>query len=156
MRKLVFASIIGFIFLTAEVIGGMLSSSLAIISDAAHMFSDISGFFISIVAVWYGQKPSSKRLGYGYQRAEVIGALGSIMLIWVITVYLVYEATVRIVNREPVQDPLIMLITACFGLFCNLVMAKVLHSRPTIGHSCCGHNHSHGAEGHGHSHDHPH
>lgn len=54
MRKLVFASIIGFIFLIAEVIGGMLSSSLAIISDAAHMFSDISGFFISIIAVWYG------------------------------------------------------------------------------------------------------
>jgi len=50
------------------------------------------------------------------------------MLIWIVTVYLVFEATHRIVNKEPVTNPTVMLITAGFGLFCNLVMAKVLHS----------------------------
>jgi len=54
MRKLVIASIIGFIFLIAEIVGGAISNSLAIISDAAHMFSDLSGFIVSIAAVWYG------------------------------------------------------------------------------------------------------
>lgn len=59
MRKLVIASIIGFIFFVAEVAGGVISGSLAIISDAAHMFSDLSGFVISITAVWMGRKPAS-------------------------------------------------------------------------------------------------
>lgn len=67
-------------------------------------------------------------MSFGYARAEVIGALGSIILIWGLTILLIYEATVRVIDKEAVQDPLIMLITAAFGLFCNLVMAKVLHS----------------------------
>lgn len=54
MRKLVIASIIGLTFMIAEIVGGIMSSSLAILSDAAHMFSDLSGFIISIFAVWYG------------------------------------------------------------------------------------------------------
>lgn len=54
--------------------------------------------------------------------------MGSITLIWILTIYLVYEATHRIINKEPVGDPLVMLITAAFGLICNIVMAKVLHS----------------------------
>lgn len=57
--KLITASIIAFLFLIAEVTGGILAASLAILSDAAHMFSDISGFFISIFSVWIGTKPAS-------------------------------------------------------------------------------------------------
>jgi zinc transporter 2 len=56
---------------------------LAILSDAAHMFSDISGFFISIVSLWLSQKKATSKMSFGYHRAEVIGALGSILLIWV-------------------------------------------------------------------------
>lgn len=54
MVKLLIASVIALIFLIAEVVGGVLSGSLAILSDAAHMFSDLSGFFISIFSVWIG------------------------------------------------------------------------------------------------------
>ena len=86
-------------------------------------------------------------MSFGYHRAEVIGALASIVLIWGLTILLFYEATMRVIQKSIVTDSLIMLITAGFGLFFNIVMAKVLHSSP-------GHNHDHGDEhGHaGHSH----
>lgn len=73
-------------------------------------------------------------MSYGYHRSEVIGAMGSIILIWGLTILLLYEATDRIVKKAMVTDPLVMLITAAFGLFCNIVMAKVLHSSPSGGH----------------------
>ncbi|CAD8205443.1 unnamed protein product [Paramecium octaurelia] len=156
--RLIVVSVVCIIFLVAEVIGGLWAQSLAILSDAAHMFSDMSGFFISIFSIWLGQRPASQKMSFGYHRAEVIGALGSIILIWGLTILLFYEATVRVIEEAIVTDPLIMLITAGFGLFCNLVMAKVLHSSPTGGHDhgnimhqCSGHNH-----GHGHDHDHSH
>jgi zinc transporter 2 len=147
-----------------EVVGGLMSGSLAILSDAAHMFSDLSGFFISIFSVWVGTKPANKILSYGYARAEVIGAMASIVLIWGLTIMLLYEATHRIIVKEFVQDPLIMLITAGGGLLCNIAMAKVLHSGPGHHHhgggSCPhshGHSHKHGHDhGHGHGHDHEH
>jgi zinc transporter 2 len=72
-------------------------------------------------------------MSFGYHRAEVLGALGSILIIWGLTVVLVYEATIRIINKSIVNQPLIMLITAGFGLFCNLVMAKILYSGPAGG-----------------------
>ena len=100
-------------------------------------------------------------MSFGYHRAEVIGALGSIILIWGLTILLLYEATMRIINKSIVTDPLIMLITAVFGLVCNLVMAKILHTSPTgEGHGgnifhACDHDHGHG-HNHGHSHEHDH
>ncbi|KAL4497075.1 hypothetical protein ABPG72_002231 [Tetrahymena utriculariae] len=154
LRKLLIASFIAFIFLVAEIVGGVISGSLAILSDAAHMFSDLSGFFISIFAVWISSKPASKGLSFGYHRSEVIGALISIILIWVVTIILLYEATIRIVNKEPVEQPVYMLGTAVFGLICNLIMAKVLHSGPGHHHGCS-HGHSHG-DGHNHNHSHDH
>lgn len=157
--KLFVASGIALIFLIAEVVGGLLSGSLAILSDAAHMFSDLSGFFISIMSIWIGTRPASKKLSYGYHRAEVIGALGSIVLIWGLTIVLLYEATNRIINKSIVTDPLFMLITSVFGLVCNICMAKVLHSAPGHSHGHChghdhGHSHNHSHEGHSHEHSH--
>lgn len=130
MLKLFIVSIIALIFLIIEVVGGLLSGSLAVLSDAAHMFSDLSGFFISIMSIWICTRPASKKLSYGYHRAEVIGALGSIALIWGLTIVLLFEATSRIINKSMVTNPLFMLITAIFGLICNIGMANVLHSVP--------------------------
>ena len=72
---------------------------------------------------------------------------------------LIYEATERIINKIPVKDPLIMVITAAFGLFCNLIMAKVLHTSPTgddnnhgnLFHQC---NHNHDSNNNHHNHNH--
>ena len=145
-------------FLIVELVGGVISGSLAILSDAAHMFSDLSGFFISITSIWIGTRPASLSLSYGYHRAEVIGALSSIVLIWGLTIALLYEATMRIVEKTMVSDPLFMLATAIFGLVCNIGMAKVLHSAPGHSHSHggCGHDHGHGHSHEGHDHGHSH
>lgn len=85
-------------------------------------------------------------MSYGYHRAEVIGAMASVILIWGLTAWLVTEATERIVKMNYEINGLVMLITAVLGLITNLLMFKILHSD--------GHGHSHG--GHGHSHGHSH
>jgi len=122
-----------------ELIGGILANSLAIMTDAAHLFSDLSAFIISIFAISIGKKPPYKIYSFGYHRAEVFGAMGSIVTIWILTAFLIKEACERIYKPEPI-DTKIMLITSIFGLVVNLIMIKVLHSGG--GHSHCGHNHA--------------
>ena len=140
--------------MTLEFIGGLLSNSLAIMTDAAHILSDLFGLLISIVSICISYRPATSLLTYGYHRAEVIGALGSVLLIWGLAIFLIYEGVMRVLYPKKI-DALIMLITACIGLLINIVMVKVLHGG-MHGHSHGhGHGHSHGHD-HGHSHGHHH
>jgi len=68
------------------------------LSDAAHLLSDLSGFCISIFSIALAKKAATNKMSYGYHRAEVIGALVSILIIWGLTLVLVFEATVRIIE----------------------------------------------------------
>lgn len=136
--------------MTAEIIGGYISGSLAIMTDAAHLLSDLLGFVISLCALFIGQRAPTNKHTYGYVRAEIIGALTSVILIWGLTIWLIYEAILRVIT-QPKVDGKIMLITAIFGLVCNLLMCNMLHERPEgagkIGHGAnCG---GHGEGGHG-------
>jgi zinc transporter 2 len=81
-----------------EIAGGFIAGSLAIMTDAAHMFSDFTGFFISIFSIWIGTRPSTKTLSYGFHRAEIIGALVSVVIIWGLTIWLIVEAFFRVLN----------------------------------------------------------
>ena len=146
IKKLYLAAIICFVFMVIEIIGGAIAHSLAIMTDAAHMFSDLSGFAIAIASLKIASKPASSNMSYGYHRSEIIGAVISVALIWGLTIWLLYEAVVRVINPVEV-DGLVMLITALLGLGCNILMAWSLH--PSHGHS---HGHSHD---HSHSHSHP-
>ncbi|XP_064396807.1 probable proton-coupled zinc antiporter SLC30A4 [Halichondria panicea] len=142
--KLVIASFIALFFMIGEVLGGYFAGSLAIMTDAAHMLSDLAGFLISLFAIWVGSRPPSKRMSFGWHRAEVIGAIISVLIVWVLTGVLFYEAIQRVINPDLINVKAdIMLITACVGVFVNVFMCAVL------GH---GHGHSHGGGGHGHSH----
>ena len=67
-------------------------------TDAAHLLSDFSGFIISMFSVWIGSREANKRFSFGFHRAEVIGALVSVILIWGLTLVLVIEAIDRIVH----------------------------------------------------------
>ena len=139
-NKLLIVSIICFIFMIGEIVGGYLAHSLAIMTDAAHMLSDVAGFMISYVAIYLGGKPASFSMSFGYARAEILGALASIALIWGLIIWLFIEAINRCINEEEV-DGEIMLITAAVGLACNFVNIFTLHS--------CGgshHGHSHGED----------
>ena len=155
VSKLIWVSVICIIFMSVEVVGGYMAKSLAIMTDAAHLFSDFSGFFISIVAIIIARRPATKALSYGYARAEVIGALASVVLIWGLTLWLVYEAIMKIIDPKDEVNGFIMFITSCFGLGCNLVMMKVLHSGHGHHHCSGGHDHGH-SHGHSHGHDHGH
>jgi len=81
-----------------EIVGGLISGSLAILTDAAHMASDIAGFAISMISIWIAQKPSTSKSSFGYHRAEVLGALTSVLTIWILVVYLCLEATYRMLD----------------------------------------------------------
>ena len=160
MCKLLAVSVVCTCLMLAEFVGGKIAGSLAILTDAAHLLSDLSGFFISIASLWLAKRPSSAKLTYGYHRSEVIGAMASVILIWGLTIWLIAEAIDRVINQNFEIDRWFMLGTAIFGLLCNLVMGKILHSSPGgHHHHGCSHGHDHGhAHGndHGHSHGHSH
>ncbi|OMJ87585.1 hypothetical protein SteCoe_10673 [Stentor coeruleus] len=147
LKKLYISVLICFLFMTGEIIGGTISGSLAILTDAAHILSDILGFCISIISLHITQRPASQQMSFGFHRAEIIGALLSISLIWGLTAWLISEAIHRLIHKSSVEGS-IMLITASAGLLGNIIMGVV------IGHS---HSHSHGlGHDHGHNHDHSH
>lgn len=108
-----------------EVIGGYISNSIAIMTDAAHMFSDVTGFGISIIAIRFGLRKPNQKYSYGYHRSEVLGAMASIVIIWVLVLWLVGEALSRMYTILYLggyeMEPKIMVATAVFGLCCNIV-----------------------------------
>ncbi|CAB3401534.1 unnamed protein product [Caenorhabditis bovis] len=147
-RVLWAVALLSIVFIAAEFVGGIWAQSLAIMTDAGHMLSDLLSFIISIFAIRCARMPASKRLSFGYARAEVLGALTSIIILWVLTTILVVIAIERIINNEHDVDANIMLITAGVGVFFNVVMGLVLHF------GTGGHSHTHGGHSsHGHSHD---
>ena len=93
-------------------------------------------------------KPATKDLSFGYSRAEVVGTLVSIIFIWGLTIWLLWEATLRILNPQEVIG-FTMLIVAVMGLGFNLIQMKILHSGD-------GHYHLGGSHDHGHDHEHDH
>lgn len=154
LRKLGYVSVICLIFMVIEIIGGYLANSIAIMSDAAHLLSDFLGFIISILSIVISRKVATTEMSFGFHRAEIIGALVSVTLIWGLTIWLLYEATVRIM-QPPEVDGFIMLLVAIIGFSFNLIMGLVLMSQG-VGHSHL-HSHDHGCHGHDHdSHSHKH
>ena len=147
IKKLTWVCVICTIFMIIEIIGGYLANSIAIMSDAAHLLSDLLGFIISIISIYISRKVAKNHMSYGYHRAEIIGALVSIVLIWALTIWLLYEATLRIINT-PQVDGLIMIIIAVIGFSFNVIMGVVLAKS--------GVPHSHGLHSHGHDHEHEH
>ena len=127
LRRLYFSVGIATCFMIGELIGGLISGSLAILTDAAHILSDILGFCISIVSLHITRRPVSTSMSYGFYRAEVLGALASIVLIWGLMVWLVSESIIRLVEPTPV-DGLIMIIIGAGGLAANIFMGVCLEA----------------------------
>lgn len=96
MKKLFFVSFICFIFMGLEFAGGIISGSLAILTDAAHMFSDVAGFMISFFSIYISKNKSTFDYSMGYHRAEILGAFVSIFIIWGLLGWLNLEATRRL------------------------------------------------------------
>nr|AFK39070.1 unknown [Lotus japonicus] len=153
MRKLLVAVILCVIFMTVEVVGGIKANSLAILTDAAHLLSDVAAFAISLFSLWAAGWEANPRQSYGFFRIEILGALVSIQLIWLLAGILVYEATDRMIAGPKDVDGFLMFMVAAFGLVVNILMAFLLGHDHGHGH---GHGHDHGHDHHGHSHGHDH
>lgn len=145
-RKLLMAVVLCIIFMSIEVVGGIKANSLAILTDAAHLLSDVAAFAISLFSLWASGWEANPRQSYGFFRIEILGALVSIQLIWLLAGILVYEAIVRIIHHTGEVQGFLMFVVSAIGLVINVVMAILLgHDH---GHS--GHSHDHGGHDHGH------
>ncbi|KAG6407674.1 hypothetical protein SASPL_130671 [Salvia splendens] len=149
MRKLLIAVVLCVIFMSVEVAGGIEANSLAILTDAAHLLSDVASFAISLFSLWAAGWEATPRQSYGFFRIEILGALVSIQLIWLLTGILVYEAIVRLIQETGEVQGFLMFLVSAFGLLVNIIMAVLLGHDHGHGH---GHSHDHG--GHGHVHEH--
>ncbi|XP_078580884.1 proton-coupled zinc antiporter SLC30A2-like isoform X1 [Branchiostoma floridae x Branchiostoma japonicum] len=137
-NQLLICCVLSFLFMIGEFIGGYLAHSLAIMTDAAHMFSDFGSFLISLGALWIGSRQPTHKMTFGYYRAEVLGALVSVLIIWLLTGILVYEAVQRIIHKSIQIQGDTMLITAGCSVAFNILLTIILHFQ---GRS---HGHSHG------------
>ncbi|XP_062936191.1 proton-coupled zinc antiporter SLC30A8 [Cynocephalus volans] len=133
--KLCIASAICFVFMIAEVMGGHIAGSLAVVTDAAHLLIDLTSFLLSLFSLWLSSKPPSKRLTFGWHRAEILGALLSILCIWAVTGVLVYLACERLLHPDYHIQATVMIIVSGCAVVANAVLTVILHQR------CFGHNH---------------
>lgn len=113
------------VVLLAEVAGGLLSNSLALLSDAAHMMTDVAALGISLFAVRMSRRPADARRSYGYARMEAIGALVNGGLLFVVAGYILWEAVQRFRAPQEVATAG-MLAVAVLGLVANLVSMRLL------------------------------
>jgi cobalt-zinc-cadmium efflux system protein len=126
-RRLVFVLAITAVFTVAEIVGGVLSSSLALLADAGHMFSDVAALALSLLAIRLARRPPNERRTYGYARFEILAALVNGAALLVVAGLIVAEAWERV--REPVAiDGVVMLTVAGLGLLVNVVAAYTLHA----------------------------
>ena len=113
------------VILVAEAVGGWLTNSLALLSDAGHMLSDAASLGLSLLAIHFAKKPASLSKSYGYRRLEILAALANGLALFVIAVAISWEAAHRLFDPPPVAS-LPMMGIAGIGLAANLASAWVL------------------------------
>lgn len=112
-------------FLVAELVGAYWFNSLALLSDAAHMFTDAAALAIALIAVRIGQRSADAQRTYGYRRFEILAAAFNAVLLFVVAGYVLYEGISRFFDPQPVES-IGMLAVASLGLVVNLIAMRVL------------------------------
>ena len=118
---------VGEFFTNAEVVGGLWTNSLALLSDAAHVFLDLFALVLSLAAIKLSSMPASERHTYGFHRTEVFASFINGLTVFLMALGIFYEAWLRFAAPEVVKS-LPMLVIAGIGLAMNLLAAKALHS----------------------------
>lgn len=126
IRSLKIALLITTLYCAAEVAGGFLTNSLALLSDAGHMLSDIAALGLSLVAFRMAQKPVTSTRTYGYYRLEILAALLNGLALWLI-VGVIFHAAYRRLSDPPEVDSLGMLMVAGVGLAVNVAAGTILY-----------------------------
>jgi cobalt-zinc-cadmium efflux system protein len=124
-QRLTFTLILAGSYMVAEVVGGLLTNSLALLADAGHMLSDVAALALSLFATWIAERPPNPRQTYGYYRAEILAALANGAALVAVALYIFFEAFHRVLQPEEVQGGL-MLGIAAGGLGINILSLWIL------------------------------
>ena len=122
-----FAFFLILMFAIIELFGGMFTHSLALLSDAWHMFSDVFALGLAWLASYLSAKPGTHKHANGQSHAEIAAAATNAALMLAVVAYIVYQALQRFNNPHPITSGYVMLI-AFMGLVVNIIVAKMLHS----------------------------
>lgn len=125
-RRLLMTLALNFIIPVAQIVGGIISNSVALISDAVHNFSDFTAVLISYVAFRIGLKGAAPENTFGYRRAEVMAALINGVVLVGASIFITYEAVIRFLHPEPVIGKIVMVL-AGIGILGNGASAWLLH-----------------------------
>ncbi len=126
VRRLRLALVVTLVVLVAEVVGGFLSNSLALLADAGHMLTDVAALALSLFVSWFSMRPETPRRTYGYVRLEILAAFVNGATLLVISAFIAWEALGRLREPQPVGGGL-MLVIAVVGLLANVAAAVTLH-----------------------------
>ena len=124
-KQLKFVLLLTGSYLVAEVIGGIVTKSLALLADAGHMLTDVGGLALALFAINMTQRAASPKRTYGYYRAEILAALTNAVVLIGISLYILYEAYQRFRNPPEVSSKA-MLIVASIGLVINIIGMLIL------------------------------
>ena len=123
--KLAWALALTATYMVAEVAGGLITGSLALLADAAHMLTDVGGLALALIAIRFAAREATPQRTFGYLRMEVLSALANAVVLLLLTVYILYEAYQRFVSPpEVLSGP--MLLVASIGLAVNLISMRLL------------------------------
>ena len=125
-RNLLITIVLNIVITVSQVIGGLLSGSLSLLSDALHNFSDVTSLIISYVADRYSKKEASFDKTFGYKRAEIIAAFVNAATLLLVAVYLIYEAIRRFINPQEIESSLVIWL-ALLGIVANGFSVLLLH-----------------------------
>jgi cobalt-zinc-cadmium efflux system protein len=145
-NRLMAVLVITGIVMLVEVIGGLVSGSLALLADAGHMFTDVAALFLSWGAARLSRRTPDDARSFGYARLKILAAYTNAILLFVIVLFILFEAVDRFADPQPINSSLMMLI-AFIGLAANAAGFFILKGND---------EHAHDHHGHDHSHEHPH
>ncbi len=126
-RRLTWALVLAATYMVAELVGGVLSGSLALLADAGHMLSDAASLGLALFALWIAARPPTAQFSYGYRRAEVLAAFVNAVALLAVAGGICVEAYHRFADPPPVNGAL-MFGVATGGFLINLVMLRLLSS----------------------------
>jgi cobalt-zinc-cadmium efflux system protein len=125
-RRIAIAALLTFSFMIAEVIGGVISGSLALLADAAHMLTDAGSLALAWLGFKLAERPADPKRSFGWARFKVLAAFVNGLALIVLAAWILLEAAQRLFEPQPVMGSL-LLIVACGGLVVNIVAFFVLH-----------------------------
>lgn len=122
-----FVLVLVLLYMFAEVVGGILTNSLALIADAGHMLSDAAALGLSVFAIWISQRPPTAKRTYGYYRTEILAALANGATLVAISIFIFIEA-IRRIGEPPEVEGGLMMVIAAGGLLVNVAGLWILHA----------------------------